>query len=118
MAICSGGDGRPVEFIDAVTLRGYCRVCASNEFTSSLYVHAAYLSGLIGYEVGERVACYTMGEFYEGDGEVVEISTELIRGGTPEHPAYLVDIDGRDEPLWFTPVCLKRIKDERSMVDG
>jgi len=97
---------------DSITQRGYCTVCAASEITSTQNVHLQFLSDLMQYEVGERVECWTMGEFYEGFGEVKEISTELRDGGTPVHPAYLVQIDDREGPLWFTPICLKRARSE------
>ncbi|QGJ94873.1 hypothetical protein SEA_REDWATTLEHOG_10 [Gordonia phage RedWattleHog] len=106
---CLCGKGRPVEYVDEVTQRGYCSVCASSEVTSSLAVHMQFISDLVPLEVGERVECRTVGEYYDGTGVIVEISTELRHGGTPVHPAYRVRLDGeKGEELWYTPVCLTR----------
>lgn len=110
--ICLCGKGREASYFDEVTRRGYCSVCASSEITSSLAVHMEFISDLVPIELGERVECRTMGEFYDGTGVVVEISTELRFGGTPVNPAYLVEMDVKDEDeksrLWFTPICLTR----------
>lgn len=112
-AICPCGYGRLAVYQDSVTERGYCIICASSEITSSLDVHLQYLSDLVPYEVGERVECWTMAEFYEGYGTVVATSTELRDGGTPDRPAVLVKMEGRDEKLWFVPLCLKRAKGDQ-----
>lgn len=105
---CLCGKGRPVKYVDKDTLRGYCKVCASSEITSSLSVNFQFLSELVPYEVGERVECRTMGEFYDGTGIVVEVSTALEKGGTPVFPAYRVKLDGDKGDLWYTPICLTR----------
>lgn len=105
---CLCGKGRPVKYIDNVTLRGYCAVCASSEFTSSLSVNLQFISDLVPYEIGERVECRTMGEFYDGTGVITEMSTSLEKGGTPVHPAYRVKLDNDKGELWYTPVCLTR----------
>ena len=114
---CWSGDGRPVEYRDKITSRGYCTVCAGTEFTSSTNVHMQFLADLLPFSVGEHVECRTMGEYWEGTGIIVRVSTELRYGGTPLAPAYLVDMDDRDEMLWFTPICLKRVKVSEE-VDG
>lgn len=113
--MCWCGHGRPIKFRDALTQRGYCNVCAANEITSSQNVHLQFLDAIMPFEIGERVACWTMAEFYDGLGEVVKISTSLVDGGTPIHPAYLVQLDDQEEPLWYTPVCLKRVRSEASV---
>lgn len=109
---CLCGHGRPVTYRDAVTRVGFCNVCASSEITSSREVNLQYLSDLIPYREGERVQCWTMGEFYDGVGVITEVSTELRNGGTPIHPAYLVKLDDQEEPLWYTAVCFKRTRSE------
>lgn len=102
----------PVDFADPVTGRGYCAACAMNEATSTRHVHLQWLAALLPLAVGERVQCCTVGEFYDGDGEIVEISTEVIHGGTPVHPAYLVQLDdGRR--WWYTSCCLTRTTSRR-----
>lgn len=107
--ICLCGKGRPVKYTDEVTQRGYCSVCATNEITSSLNVHLQFLSDLVLFDVGDRVECRTVGEYYDGTGTVVESSTELSNGGTPIYPAYRVKLDGEDGiTQWYTPICLTR----------
>lgn len=108
--LCWNGDRRLGVYEDTITLRNYCTVCAADQIRSSQNVHRQYLSDLVPYVVGERVECWTVGTQYDGFGTVVEVSTELRHGGTPVHPAYLVKLDGADEPLWYTPICLKRAK--------
>jgi hypothetical protein len=106
---CPGGG--PVAFWDKVTDRGYCVACASDEATSSRDVHLQFLSAITPLGVGETVECRNLGldEYYDGVGEIIEISTEVRRGGTPVHPAYLVRLsDGRQ--LWYTSICLTRIR--------
>lgn len=106
---CLCGKGRPVRYVDDVTQRGYCTVCASSEMTSSLTVHLQFISDTIPLEVGERVECRTVGQYYDGTGVIVEMSTDLAQGGTPVHPAYRVKLDGdTGETLWYTPCCLTR----------
>lgn len=112
--LCSNQDRRLGIYEDEITLRPYCTVCAATEATSSRNVHLQFLSDLVPYVPGERVECWTAGTIYEGFGIVQRVSTDLIDGGTPVHPAYLVRLDDRDEPLWFTPICLKRARSEES----
>lgn len=104
--------GAQAVFVDPVTERGYCTACAANETTSTRHVHLQWLTGLLPLEPGERVECRTVGEHYDGDGEIVEISTEVRRGGTPVHPAYLVRLDD-DRQLWYTSCCLTRTTSRR-----
>lgn len=110
--LCCNFDKRLGVYEDSVTLRAYCTICAASEISSSRNVHLQFLSDLIPYEVGERVECWTAGTIYEGFGVVQRVSTDLIDGGTPVHPAYLVKLDEQEEPLWFTPICLKRARSE------
>lgn len=104
--LCPKGD--PVRFTDDVTGRGFCLFCSSKEVTSSKNVNLQYLSLLLGYEVGERVDCWTAARWYDGSGEVIRVSVDLKDGGTPDHPAYLVRLDDEQE-LWYTGVCLRRL---------
>ena len=113
-AACWSGDGRPIKFIDGLTERAFCNICAASEITSSRDVHLQYIDSLIPFEQGERVECWTVAEFYDGPGTVVGVSTELQYGGTPINPAYLVKLDDQDELFWYTPVCLKRTRSEAS----
>lgn len=85
--------------------------CASQEVTSSANVHMQYTSHLLGYDVGDRVDCWTAARWYDGQGRVTQVSTDLKDGGTPDHPAYLVKMDDHDEPLWYTGICLRRLAD-------
>mgnify|MGYP000123690203 CR=1 FL=1 len=106
---CLCGKGRPVSYVDEVTQIGYCSVCAGSEITSSLRVHLQFVSETVPLEVGERVECRTIGEYYDGTGVIVEMSTDLEKGGTPVYPAYRVRLDGEEgETLWYTPICLTR----------
>lgn len=110
---CSNGDRRLGVYEDSITLRPYCTICAADAITSSRNAHLQYLSDLIPYVPGERVECWTTGTDYEGAGVVIEVSTDLKNGGTPARPACLVKLDRQpDEPLWFTPICLKRTRSE------
>jgi len=103
--------------VDPITERGYCTACAANETTSTRHVHLQWLSTVLPLEVGERVECRTVGEIYDGDGEIIEISTEIRRGGTPVHPAYLVRLDDGRE-WWYTSVCLTRVTSRRAQAHG
>lgn len=103
---CSKGD--PIAFVDQVTQRGYCRTCAMDPILSSTNVNLQFLSTLLPYTVGERVECRTVGEYYDGNGEIIEISEELHNGGTPVHPAFLVKMDD-GQTLWYTSICLTRL---------
>lgn len=106
--LCPAGD--PVRFVDDITGRGFCLSCSSKEVTSSTNTHLQYLSHILGYDVGERVDCWTAARWYEGRGEVIRVSTDLKDGGTVDHPAYLVRLDDGQEML-FTRVCLRRLAD-------
>jgi len=109
---CWGADGEPVAFVDQITERGYCRGCASNDITSSFNVHLQFLDSLLPFGVGDRVECRTVGEYYDGNGEVVRVSEELHDGGTPVFPAYLVKMDDPEkwpEDRWYTGICLTRV---------
>lgn len=80
-----------------------------SEVTSSRDVHLQFLASLMPLDIGDRCECRTVGTEYEGVGEIIEISEELRNGGTPVHPAYLVKMEDQRE-LWFTEICLKRIR--------
>ena len=75
---------------------------------SSVNVNLQFLSTLLPLALGERVECRTVGEFYDGDGEIIKISDEVRNGGTPVHPAFLVKMDDGQE-LWYTSICLTRL---------
>lgn len=106
--LCPTGD--PVRFVDDVTERGFCLKCSSQEVTSSPNVHLQYLSHLLGYQPGDRVDCWTGARWYDGSGTVTRVSLDLKDGGTPEHPAYFVQLDDGEE-LLYTGVCLRRLAD-------
>lgn len=105
---CSCPAGDPVRFVDDLTERGFCMRCASKEVTSSANVHLQYTSQLLGYTVGDRVDCWTAARWYDGPGTVTRVSVDLKDGGTPDHPAYLVQLDDGREML-YTGVCLRRL---------
>lgn len=112
-AKCLCPEGAPVRFVDDITGRGFCMKCSSNELTSSANVHLQYNSHLIGYEVGDRVDCWTAARWYDGSGEVIRVSVDLKDGGTVDHPAYLVRLDDEQE-LWYTGACFRRLADRTS----
>lgn len=110
--ICMGCGKECVEhFDDPLTLRAYCAVCASNEKTSSRGAFMVLLDRVLPLGTGVHVECRTAGVRYDGNGVIVGVSHELADGGTPVHPAYLVNMDDSAESVWYTEICLTRINE-------
>lgn len=97
---------------DPLTLRHYCKTCASGYKTSSRGAFLTLMDDLLPLGVGCHVECRAAGVTHEGSGIIVEVSEDLKDGGTPVHPAYLVNMDGTTDLQWYTSVCLTRIKDK------
>lgn len=106
-----GKDCTAEPFTDPVTKRPYCAACAAQEVTSSRGAHFVLLDKLLPVGVGSRVECRAAGEHYEGTGVIVEISTQLEHGGTPVHPAYLVQLDESTQRTWYTSCCLTKVEE-------
>ncbi len=93
--------------------RGFCSQCY---VPRDLMWAVNFMAMTIPYRVGDRVACRTGGQIYDGIGVVEEISTDLKHGGTWVHPMYRVRLtekayDSVPDEVWYTEVCMARAED-------
>lgn len=74
----------------------------------------AFLSATVPYEVGDRVACKTGGQVYDGTGHVIKVSFDPEDLASPVMPMFLVAIDDKayeDVPneVWYSEICLESV---------
>lgn len=107
---CNGcGRATVRTFVDPLTLRGYCKDCASNSKTSSTRAYYALVSELLPLNLGERVEC-RLGSRFDGIGTIIEWSTRPEEGGSEVNPVYLVEFEDDGPTQWYTGACLTRPK--------
>lgn len=97
------------------TGRTFCVDCVARMPLPPEVRATQFLLATIPFKPGDRVECRTGNLLYDGIGTVQRISMNLLDGGTPACPTFLVKIEEKAYPEapdeeWFTEICLKRVE--------
>lgn len=121
--ICHGCKSyKEIVYREEGTERPFCHGCALQLPPSSQALAQLFLDLTVPFKVGEKVrakqvlACDGDDVQFriEGVGEVTQISTDLVHGGTPVYPTFHVRIDEKSNEAapdegWFTEICLEKV---------
>lgn len=74
----------------------------------------AFLTATVPYSEGDRVACKTGGQVYEGVGRVVRVSFDPGDLASPVMPMFLVKMEDKAYPevpdeVWFSEICMEPV---------
>jgi hypothetical protein len=94
--------------------RDFCADCSTRQPAFRELVLATWAAENAPFRVGDKVACKTGGQIYDGVGHVQEVSTKPEDLASPVVPMFRVAIDEKaypemDDECWYSEVCLTKV---------
>jgi len=91
--------------------RSFCPDCVTSRPEGRTMLAAAWAASSMPYRVGDKVACKTGGQIYDGIGHIEEISVDPKDLASPVVPMFRVAIDEKSYPevpdeVWYSEPCL------------
>lgn len=94
--------------------RDFCADCSVSQPAFRELALATWAAENVPFHVGDKVACKTGGQIYDGVGHVEEVSTDPRDLASPVVPMFRVAIDEKaydevPDEVWYSEVCLSLV---------